>query len=199
MNHTTFALHPCVRTHFSMTTKQGFSLLNLIITTAIAAVLASVAIPSFAALMSKTVVANSSSSLQHSLALARQYAVLNHTIVHVCRMADNNQSQCHQQRGFNESWSQGWVVFGDTNRNDELDDTDKILNVTQNNTQSNVVFNQRGRLRFFPDGTARSAGFYICGRDQKHYRHVILLYTGRTRTSDSLDAKRQGICNNNGT
>ncbi len=178
---------------------QGYSLLNLIVTTAITLFLASIAIPSFAALMSKTVVENSSSNLQHSLALARQYAVVNHTIVQVCRMADDDQSQCHQQRGFNESWSQGWMVFGDTNKNNELDDSDKILSVTQNNTQSHVVFNQRGRLRFFPDGTARSAGFYVCGRDKKHYRHVVLLHTGRTRTSDSLNTRQRGICNMNGT
>ena len=188
-----------VRTQSLNRPNRGYSLLNLIVTTAITMVLASIAIPSFAALMSKTVVESSSSNLQHSLALARQYAVVNHTIVQVCRMADDDQSQCHQQRGFNESWSQGWMVFGDTNRNNELDDNDKILNVTQNNTKSNVVFNQRGRLRFFPDGTARSAGFYVCGRDQKHYRHVVLLHTGRTRTSATLDSRQRGICDNNGT
>ena len=174
---------------------RGFSLLDLIITMSITLVLAGMAIPSFAALLSKTVVEGSSINLQHSLALARHYAITSGTIVQVCRMADNDQSQCHQQRNFNESWSKGWIVFSDSNRNNELDDADKILTVSQNNQKSKVVFNQRGRLRFFPDGSARSAGFYVCAQNQNQYRHIVLLYTGRTRTSHTLTARQQNICN----
>jgi len=180
------------------TVALGYSLINLVVTTANTAILAIVAIPSFAGLVSKSVVEDSSANLQHSLTQARQYAVVNQTIVQVCRMANDDQSQCHQQRDFNASWSQGWLVFSDNNKNNELDSTDKVLSVTQNNTKSHVVFNQRGRLRFFPNGTARSAGFYICGADQKHYRHVVLLHTGRTRTSDTLAARQRNICNNDG-
>ena len=202
MNHILFsharAYHPLAINCYPLKTNRGFSLLNLIVTVAIALVLTSTAIPSFAALISKTVVESSSTNLQHSLALARQYAIVNNTIVQVCRMADDDQSQCHQQRDFNASWSKGWITFSDINRNHELDDTDKILNITQNNLKSSVVFNQRGRLRFFPNGTARSAGFYVCTQDRQHYRHVVLLHTGRARTSKSLDARQQEICHNNG-
>lgn len=184
-------------TNSSRINTGGFSLINLIVTIAITLVLASVAIPSFAGLLSRSVIEHSATNLQHSLTLARQYAITHNTTVQVCRMADDNRKQCHQKRDFNASWNQGWLVFSDTNKNNELDSADKILSVTQNNTKSSVVFNQRGRLRFFANGSARSAGFYICDRNQKNYRHVVLLHTGRTRTTDSLGLRQRTICNNN--
>ena len=72
--------------------------------------------------------------------------------------------------------------------NDILDDNqlnngDTILVRRKLPQSTHLIFNQTGRLRFFPDGSARSAGFYICGADTTEFRHIKLLHSGRIRST----------------
>jgi len=85
-------------------------------------------------------------------------------------------------------------VFEDLNDDNELNKNDNILYTNALNGKINLVFNQRGRLRFFNDGSARSAGFYICNNNSKETRHIRLLHTGRSRTTDIQTKKQELIC-----
>lgn len=175
--------------------EQGFSLLELMCGIAVSAALIVIATPSFAALVSRAQVTAQANELLGSLSLARNEAFVRQKVVHLCQIA-NQASGCDNQYHANRSWSRGWIVFVDNNSNNEYDTTDTLLRSTKIKSAVRIVFNQRGRLRYFPDGSSRSAGFYLCDAEQTAYRHIYLLYSGRARINNSLNTAQRRICSN---
>lgn len=174
--------------------QNGFSLIEAMLVITITSILISTAIPSFSSFIEKTKLTTSSSELYHSLYSARQYAISSGKNVHLCALDPVNVNKCESKRDFNANWSQGWMVFADLNNNNDYDSTDLILKINEKNKDINIVFNQRGRLRFFPDGSARSAGFYVCSKNSSNNRHIKLLYSGRVRTSNISKSSQLTTC-----
>ncbi|MFT4629411.1 MAG: type IV fimbrial biogenesis protein FimT [Arenicella sp.] len=179
--------------------QSGHSFIELAIVTALAAILLSQAMPSFASLYANTQVSTQSNAILQSLHLARSHAVAKQRNVHICHLDRATMNTCDQDRGFNSTWSVGWLVFADNNSNKNLDDKDQVLQIIEMSNSVNIVFNQRGRLRFFANGSSRSAGFYICDRKQRSFRHIYLLHTGRARINQQLSERQKSICNNANT
>lgn len=93
----------------------GFTLIELMVTLTVLAVVAMIAAPSFqqAALSSRlTSYANAFSA---SLKLARSEAIKRNATVTMCRSADG--TSC----AGTGSWEQGWIVFNDANANSTVD------------------------------------------------------------------------------
>lgn len=172
---------------------RGFTLIELMVTVSILATLSAVAIPSFASILAKSKVQTMASSLHTTLNMARNHAITSQAVVMVCQASDSTLSKCVDQHPSNENWKHGWLIYQDDNSNNKFDHQDQLLRVFENGNMA-VVFNQRGRLRFFPDGSARSAGFYICNNTSDVMRHVRLLYTGRSRIDKFLGKKQRTIC-----
>jgi len=162
----------------------GFTIIEILLVTALTAIVLGLAIPSFNSLLANTKTRTKASLLHATL----------HNVI-VCAASSNNPRQCNNNYSANSNWASGWLAYQDNNRNNRLDDTDKILN-TVSNEDVGVVFNQRGRLRFFADGSARSAGFYICNKHSETASHIRLLYSGRARMTDSLSKKQLSKCKN---
>jgi len=173
---------------------KGFTTVELIMTVGVMAVLVGTAVPDISRLIARNAVDATTSNLRASLSAARSYAINQHKIVHVCARLNAQQIKCDRSRQFNANWSNGWLIYTDINANNELDDQDTVLQSSDSSTRTNIVFNQRGRLRFFPDGSARSAGFYVCDKASNSHKHILLLHTGRSRTRHTLTARQQKIC-----
>ncbi len=176
--------------------KDGFSLIELIISIAIMAILIGISVPSFTSIIARNNVVTQTNTIFESLYLARSYAITQQKNVHVCHMSKPDSLECHQQRDYNTAWSNGWLIFADVNNTNEYDDGDNLIRAFQASERANIVFNQQGRLRFFPDGSARSAGFYVCDKQQKNYRHVYLLHSGRARANETITAQQKSHCDN---
>ena len=174
--------------------ENGFSLIEIIIVIAIMSLLISTATPSFNTLINKSRLSKTSEELFSSLSLARSYAITSGQRVHLCALASSDPLLCKKERDFNSNWSDGWMVFADINQNNEYDSNDTMLNISTNSKNINVVFNQRGRLRFFQNGSARSAGFYICSKKSPENRHIKLLYSGRARTTKINNNSQLSTC-----
>ncbi|RBP51455.1 GspH/FimT family pseudopilin [Arenicella xantha] len=176
------------------THQNAFTILEVMLTLSISSTLIMLAVPSFGSLIIKNQVMTRSNELQTALNLARAYAITNYTHVVVCAAADSDMTSCVDQPRRNKNWEHGWIVYADTNANVTLDSQDVIVNVGQNEGKIAIVFNQNGTLRFFPDGHARSAGFYLCDQKSETEGYLRLLYTGRVRFSSELGKTRRKKC-----
>ena len=190
-----FKTRPNLSISFSAPRKKpnltfGYSLIELISTTTIIAIFCGIAIPNLQNFIEQNKINSASFQLRTVLSLARQIAISHGENTYVCELINDN--QCNTDRPFGAIWSQGWLTFEDINQNGELDDKDSIINIHKNKNGIGVIFNQRGRLRFRPDGSARSAGFYICTKDSA--KHILLLYSGRSRSKTLFDENHIKNC-----
>jgi len=164
---------------------RGLTLIELIITTSIIAIMLSIGLPSLTQFLQKSKIESSSIELFSILAMARNNAITSGKDTYVCELINNN--QCNTNRPFGAIWNNGWLAFQDNNKNNDLDNEDTILRIYKNRAQVGVIFNQQGRLRFRNDGSARSAGFYICNEISS--KHILILYSGRARIRTLQDPK----------
>ena len=173
---------------------SGSSLMELLASISIIALLASVAAPSFASMIDNRQIKASSIMLSTTLTLARNHAISTTITVIVCHAKDSTMTQCSDSRKRNTNWSNGIITYADLDASNDLDSNDQILSTVKIDPKVAMVFNQNGRLRFFSDGGARSAGFYLCSRASKNERHVRILHTGRTRTKEKLSQTHRKTC-----
>lgn len=88
------------------TRQRGFSLLELMVTLAVAAILLVIAVPSFRDLMHRSQVSSASNELLASLAYARNEAINRGQIVSMCPSA-NGAAACAGGTSFDT----GWIVY----------------------------------------------------------------------------------------
>jgi len=175
---------------------HGYTLLELIVSCSVMAILFAIAAPSFATIIDKTRMKSTTSNLQQSLLLARSTAISQASTVLVCQIAEPEGSNCVASHKRNINWVHGWQIYLDKNGNSRYDDVDTLLSRHKPDKNTAIIFNQNGRLSFFANGAARSAGFYICTRNSTYLMHIKLLHTGRSRTLKSLNQKKLKLCTN---
>ncbi len=173
---------------------EGFNLIELMVSLSILLIITAFAAPSFASLISSNRLTTTTNTLLQSLNSARSYAITRHKNVHLCPIDNPGELKCSDDYSANASWSAGWLIFSDNDGDAQLSDEQELLAVVDSAKAANVLFNQRGRLRFFPDGSSRSAGFYLCNKNGTRYKHIYLLHTGRARINETLSPKQKRRC-----
>ncbi len=129
----------------------GFTLVELMVTIAIVAILAAVAFPSFESSLRSNRVATMTNELLGSFSLARSEAIRSTQPTVMCASA--NGTSC------GTDWNQGWIVFVDTDNSGTVNGAEVVtryvqahanMNLTANGgpSASSVRFDSRGR----PDG-----------------------------------------------
>ena len=139
----------------------GFTVLELMVTLAVAAILLSLATPSYQSFMNRQRMKAAVSGLHNDLLAARSQAVFRRGIVVAC--PGNPIDGC---TGGN-AWTAGWIVFEDRNDDRQHQAEEPLLRHGQG--QSHVAIHapaSRAEIRFFPDGSTpgSNGSISLCGR-----------------------------------
>ncbi|MFK3649361.1 GspH/FimT family pseudopilin [Lysobacter enzymogenes] len=161
---------------------RGFTLLELLITISVAAVLLSLALPNFRQALRSNRVSTSTNEYLGALTLARTEARVTLFGGNVCASKDG--SKCEG------SWSDGVMVWSNTNRN-ETAESDEIrrfvrggpnlqVAVTSRNAATSFQFDQRGRIK---DGAQRTFAIQPvdCPAGADLRREIVVAPTGMIR------------------
>ncbi len=164
----------------------GFSLWQLLATTAIAAVLLGSALPSFSLTFVKSRNAASVNLLLGSLHFARSVAVMQAVPTVVCLSADGR--RCIEQPGTD---ARGWLVFSDVaaGTGAQIDPDDTLLRAVELPDRMSVR-GSRSAVAYWPVARAgTTATFLLChdGHPQ-HGRAIIVSQTGRARAASQWTA-----------
>jgi len=185
-------------------TSKGFTLVELMVTIAIAGVLVGIAIPSFTSIISNNRLTTSANELVTALNLARSEAVKRGVSLTVRKVDDKSSTNKNKTAWASANWEQGWDVFTDANDNGEFDTGDDVLLKTYGALSASYTL--RGNsfsdfINFSSSGQSNGGGsFVICNNSDGNNlpeastsRLIIVSPIGRLRMG--LDANNDGIPN----
>lgn len=160
----------------------GFTLIELIITLAVTAILAGIATPSMAGLIEYQRTTAAISSLTTHMQLARMAAVSRNRRAVLCPSGDGR--IC----AIGTDWSSGWILFIDEDGNRRPDQADDILRTDLQPVSAHLrVVSSRGRqqLRYLPDGSSAGSNLTlsICNPAGRLLGQVIVNNAGRPRST----------------
>jgi len=162
----------------------GYSMVEMVITVAIAATVLAAAGPSFIDMLHDQRLTARANLLLADVHLARSEAIKRNADVVLCRSDDGN--RCRRSPGHRADWSIGWIIYVNTDGDKKRDADEPLLRVQASLADSlNLYFNQWWRVIYHGDGSARNGTFTLCDqRGPAHARAVTLYYTGRPRITD---------------
>jgi type IV fimbrial biogenesis protein FimT len=99
---------------FNLGTNTGFTLLKLMVTVSIAAILLAVGVPSYVTFIDNNRVTSQANDMLYSVNMARSEAIKRGTEVRLVSVAGSD-------------WSAGWNLVADTNNDSDFDDPADIL------------------------------------------------------------------------
>ena len=156
---------------------KGLTLIELMITLAIAGVLIATAAPSMREFIQNNRSATQINELQATLNLARSEAIKRNSNITICR--SNDGTSCAG------NWQDGWIVFIDDDFDGTVDESDEVLRVHGGLAEGNTLRFTRTKIVYANTGLARtgSNGVFIhCdSRGAQNARGLIVGPSGRAR------------------
>jgi len=145
------APHQWVSKHVQVKAFGGFTLIELMVSVAIVALMIGLAVPSYRYSINSSRISSDSDSLLSALQLARTEAIRRGLSVTVCG-SNATGSACS---GSN-NWKTGWLVFVDLNNNASYDAGDTLVRRQSALTSANAVIadNNTSAVRFNREGIA---------------------------------------------
>ena len=164
----------------SLRRSKGFTLVELMITIAVLAILTAIAYPSFQSTIRSNRMATTANELIAALSLARSEAIRGTRGGAVCASKDG--TACD-----GASWAEGWMVWNDANGNGAYDKDEPVLRYAEARPQMKGASGEALSIAFDPRGRSRAAAVSNitlrpadCG-GQPLQRRMIVSLTGQVR------------------
>ncbi len=166
----------------------GFTLTELLVGLALAAVLLGLALPAYHDWIANSEMMNEARQLADNMSRARAEAIKSGLRVNLCQTA--GAQECVDVG----SWDRGWILFMDTNGNGEVDDGEPVLwtgqaappgvTVAANGPLKHYVsYTSLGHARML-NGALQMGTFTVCRQGRKAI-DVVLAHSGRVRIAKS--------------
>lgn len=189
-----------------MQKQNGFTLVEVIVTMAIAAVVLSIGVPSFQSYTQNSRQTTAINELATALQLARNSAITQRVRVTLCKSNDSSAATPTCQNGPGSGdWLQGWVIFTDLNNDSVLNAGDVLLRahgainndasvsfVGNNNVANRVSFDAKGIALGF-NGTI----LHCDSRGDTFAKALVISLGGQVRQARD-EAGSDGIVDVNG-
>lgn len=164
-----------------MFVNKGFTMLELMITLSIGAILATVAAPSYQSMMVQSRLSTQSNEFLTALHYSRSEAIKRGIRVTMCK--SNSGIACTN----GSSWQDGWIVYSDSETAGEVgkvDGSDEVLRVFPGMIGSTMTAsNYTNWISYLPNGSSKSSdnlsngSFTVCNSAQG--RKINVNTTGR--------------------
>jgi type IV fimbrial biogenesis protein FimT len=167
---------------------RGVTLIELLCTISIVAILSVVAIPQLGQMQRATARRTAVNDFLHTLFIARYKSIMLNDVVSVCRSHDGE--TCENQEG---SWQDGWIVFQNTNRDQPANrDVGEEILYRHDGWRGGVITSNRVSFSFRPTSQSDVNGtvlFCQLHGTPSDARAIIISHTGRARvaTRDASD------------
>lgn len=145
---------------------SGVTLIELVVTLSIAAILLAIGVPSFQNIVATNRIASLTNELSSALQLARSEAVTRGKTVTVCKSNDVSASAPSCNTVEDDGWQNGWVVFVDDNNDGDLDSGELALRVGQPSSGNAVISgdtNFVSYVKYRPNGQSEGASSGTAG------------------------------------
>ena len=181
------------------TTPRGFTLVELMVTVAIVAILMAVGAPQLRAFLLKQQVAADIDNFMSSLQLARSEALKRNGMVSMCALANaafTNSQDAACAASNATDWSQGWMIYIDNSGgNGYAKATDTVLKVERTIRAGSVTTNSTaspGIVSFLSNGLATGSpgSFFVTPSDRSDTlcRRLVISFQGRLSQNTSCRA-----------
>ena len=111
------------------TAMRGFTLIELMVTLSVLAIILGIAVPSFQGMVLRNRLTSETNNLVSALAIARSEAIKRGRVVTICKTANPDAAMPACAAGAN--WGNGWIAFTDGDTRGTIDGTDLRLKVQQ--------------------------------------------------------------------
>lgn len=162
------------------TDARGFSLLELLMTVTLAALVLTLGLPSFGKLVADKRLRAETDALFHAVHLARKASIVRRRFVSLCPSSDGR--SCDG----GTDWSRGWILFADADRDEppQVDEGEDVLMVHTVDERVRIDANRRAFTLRSTELRATNGTLIVCDRaGRAEPRALVVSYTGRPRVA----------------
>lgn len=166
-----------MRTHLR-SRPSGLTLVEMLIAIAVMAILATLATPSFTALLYDSDRTTAVNSFIHAIFLARSEAIKRSGVVTLCKSSDGQ--TCSRA----VEWNAGWIVFANNDRDEPpvRDRDERVLAVYEGWPRGRITSTRTSfSFRSYRQGVVNGTVIFCDPRGSAHARAIIINHAGRPR------------------